>query len=304
MVIQGLHKGGLRRKMAAQDWEVRRMTRDDIAGATALTRRVGWSHDADEWRRLLEWEPEGCYCVAGEVKGEPALIGTVTTTAYGDALAWVGMMLVDPQYRRQGIATALLSTCLRALYARGIARVMLDATDAGLPLYRAFGFRELYRVHMWRGRATEFFGPRARRLRAADMGAVIAYDEQRFGAPRGRVLLRLQAEYPRWSWVDRDARGRVQGYLLARSRGDEVIIGPWLHDSPWGAKVLLHTALGAVRGRMTHVHLPDRNLAATPLAQDYSLQLVGHTTRMIWREVDPLPDQPAAIFAIASPATG
>ncbi len=286
--------------MATQAWEVRRLTRDDIAGAVALTRRVGWPHDEADWRRLLDWEPEGCFCV----EGERGLIGAATTTTYGAALAWVGMMIVDPAHRRQGVASALIQACLERLRARRVARVMLDATDAGLPLYQRFGFRELYRVRAWRGRATEFFGPRAKRLRAADMSVVVAYDEQRFGAPRARVLLRLQAEFPRLSWVDRDARGRVQGYLLARERGDEVIIGPWVHDSPWGATVLLDTVLGAVRGRTVQMYLPDRNLAATPIAQDHALHVVGDTTRMIWGEADPPPDEPSALFGVASLATG
>lgn len=286
--------------MMAQAWEVRRLARNDIADAVALTRLVGWPHGEAEWRRLLDWEPEGCFCV----EGERGLVGTATTITYARSLAWIGMMMVDPAHRRQGVATALLEAALHYLQAQRVACVMLDATDAGLPLYRRFGFRELYRVHTWRGRATEFFGPRARRLAAADMSAVVEYDEARFGAPRGRVLLRLQAEFPRLGWVDRDARGRLQGYLLARRRGDDVLIGPWLHDSPWGATVLLETALGAVRGQMAQVSLPDRNLAATPIVQDRALRPVAHVTRMIWGEVNPPDDAPAVIYGVASPAIG
>ena len=283
-----------------QAWAVRPLTHDDAAEAAALAARVGWARGEAEWRRLLDWEPSGCFCV----EGERGLIGTATTTTYGDTLAWIGMMIVDPAHRRQGVGSALLETCLNYLHERRVRRVMLDASDAGLPLYRRYGFRELYRVHGWRGRATEFFGPRARRITAADMSAVIAYDEQRFGAMRGRLLLRLQAEFPRLAWFDRDARGRVLGYVMARPANEQVVIGPWLHDSPWGATMLLDTALGAVRGRTVLLNLPDRNLAATPIAADHALRQVSHTTRMIWGEVEPPADEPRTIFAVASLATG
>ena len=92
----------------------------------------------------------------------------------------------------------------------------------------------------------------------------------------------------------------MQGYLLARRVGEGVRLGPWLHDSPWGATTLLCTALGAVRGQTVTVDLPDRNLSATPIVQDHALHIVGHTTHMIFGNADPPPGEPAAIFAVAS----
>jgi ribosomal protein S18 acetylase RimI-like enzyme len=286
--------------MTKRDWEVRRLTVDDGAQLAEFGRRHRWPHGGADWRRLLDWEPEGCF----GVEDAGRIIGTATTTTYGASLGWIGMVLVDEDHRRQGVGSALTEACLAYLRARRAARVMLDASETGLTLYRRFGFRELYRVHTWRGQASEFWGPRAKRLRAADMSAVIEFDERRFGAPRGRVLLRLQAEFPRLGWVDRDAHGRVRGYLLARRVGEEVWLGPWLHDSPWGATTLLCAALGAVRGQTVTAGLPDRNLSAAPIVQDHALHMTGHTTRMILGDADPLPDEPTAIFAVASLATG
>jgi GNAT superfamily N-acetyltransferase len=288
--------------MTGPDWAVRRLAADDIERLAAFTRRNGWPHGEQAWHRLIDLEPAGCFGVT-DASGH-SIIGTVTSITYGTALAWIGMMVVDAAHRRQGMASALMAACMEHLQARGVARMMLDATSVGLPLYERFGFRALHRVARWQGPATEFFGPRAVRLRAADMGAVIAYDEQRFGAPRGRLLLHIQAEFPRLAWVDRDSRGRVQGYIMAQRSADCVSIGPWLHDSPWRAAVLLNTVLGAVRGDTVRVHLHDRNPSATPIVQDRSLSLVSHTTRMIWGEADPPDGEPASIFGVASLAWG
>ena len=50
------------------------------------------------------------------------------------------MVLVDPQQRRQGIATRLMNVALDYLKDK-VATVKLDATAEGKPVYEKFGFR-------------------------------------------------------------------------------------------------------------------------------------------------------------------
>jgi GNAT superfamily N-acetyltransferase len=112
------------------------MTEGDLGAVDELRRLAGWNQTPDDWRRLLELEPEGCFLA--EVDGE--LAGTVTTTAYGQDLAWIGMMLVHPKHRRQGIATRLMSQAIEYLRGRAVRCLRLDATPAGYPLYEKLGF--------------------------------------------------------------------------------------------------------------------------------------------------------------------
>src|SRR5215831_16405050 len=116
--------------------EIRSLTEGDIEAALTLQRLEGWNQTERDWSRLLQLEPAGCF--AAEVDGR--VVGTVTTTAYGRALAWIGMMLVAPEHRRRGIGRQLFSAALDHLCASGIAAVKLDATPAGQSLYEAFGF--------------------------------------------------------------------------------------------------------------------------------------------------------------------
>ena len=48
----------------------------------------------------------------------------------------------DPGYRRQGIASRMLSMLIREAWDRGVTEISLDATESGRPLYRKFGFRD------------------------------------------------------------------------------------------------------------------------------------------------------------------
>src|SRR5262245_2728474 len=111
--------------------EIRRLTPDDVPAVLRLAGAAGWNQTDADVRRLIDLAPEGCFaaCAGGEV------IGTVTTTAYGRELAWVGMMLVDPAHRRRGVGTALMEVALDHLRERGVATVKLDATPMGRPVY-------------------------------------------------------------------------------------------------------------------------------------------------------------------------
>lgn len=49
------------------------------------------------------------------------------------------------EYRRQGHAAVLLNMLFKELKRRGVPKVVLEYTDAGLPFYQALGFKDLER---------------------------------------------------------------------------------------------------------------------------------------------------------------
>src|SRR5215813_13450833 len=129
-----------------EDIEIRLLFESDIPAAMKLKEAAGWNQTEDDWRRLIRLEPDGCFAAIKD--GE--LVGTTTTTTYNDDLAWVGMVLVDPQSRRQGIATRLLETALDYLKGK-VATVKLDATPQGKLVYEQFGFEVESMVERWSG---------------------------------------------------------------------------------------------------------------------------------------------------------
>jgi len=76
----------------------------DLRTADQLRADLGWNQTILDWQRLLALSPEGC--VVAEQNGR--IVGTCTTVSYGNALAWIGMMMVDPAGRGQGIGDSLL----------------------------------------------------------------------------------------------------------------------------------------------------------------------------------------------------
>jgi ribosomal-protein-alanine N-acetyltransferase len=71
-------------------------------------------------------------------------IGAYMVTCATAPSAEIVSVAVHPDYRRQGMARALIEHTLRALGDAGIRRVELrvrDTNTAGIRLYRSFGFR-------------------------------------------------------------------------------------------------------------------------------------------------------------------
>jgi len=124
---------------------VRLLERADVSGCMALTVEAGWNQTEQDWLRLFEAAPEGCF----GVQAGWALAGVTTVVCYGSELAWIGMVLTAVSFRRQGIATTLLRHALHYAESLGVGWVKLDATEMGQPLYRRFGFEDECVVERW-----------------------------------------------------------------------------------------------------------------------------------------------------------
>ena len=87
---------------------------DDIPAAMRLKEAAGWNQTEQDWLTVLDVAAGQCW--VRELDGD--VVGTVTAVSYGRELAWIGMMLVDPAYRRRGIARDLMKFALGYLEAR------------------------------------------------------------------------------------------------------------------------------------------------------------------------------------------
>jgi predicted N-acetyltransferase YhbS len=282
---------------------MRLMTESDLGAADELRRLIGWNQTLEDWRRLLELEPQGCFIALRD----QAMVGTVTTTAYGQALAWIGMVLVHPQHRRQGIAASLMRQALEHLQRRGVRSVKLDATPAGYPLYQRLGFvPEWTLTRCQRPAKSELAAPKSalaetRDLSAADWEAVDQVDAAAFGAPRSR-LLRSLARHGRKALVW-PANGAAAGWGLLRGGASADYLGPVVCPSAEGALALVAALLREVGPRPVIWDVPDPNDAAKAAAQRFGFRPLRPLTRMRLGPEAATSDARAQ-FAIADPAVG
>src|SRR5262249_14747470 len=122
-------KGYVRRTMI-------RPLREDEIDAAAQLMRVAYGREAPyvaRLRRYLAIEPEGWFVI--DEAPSKAFIGVVGMTLHGGSVGYVGLMAIRPDVQGRKLGRALMEHALGWARARGASRVMLDASEAGFPLY-------------------------------------------------------------------------------------------------------------------------------------------------------------------------
>lgn len=276
--------------------DIRRLTTDDAAAVLRLAGLAGWNQTAADVTRLLALEPDGCFaaCADGQV------IGTTTTTTYGSDLAWVGMVLVDPAFRRRGVATALVETALGFLRDIGVRTVQLDATAAGQPVYERLGFRPAGAIERWAG---NLGGTADGSTATGEWAAIAALDRLAFGADRERLITCLIEDGPCSPVIARGPGGEVTGYALARPGARAGYVGPVVADVIPTARTLLLAAATTLPRTPVYVDIDPSFPGAVELMAGLGLARQREFVRM--RLGPPLPvGGPLRVFAIAGPEVG
>ena len=238
--------------LAMQDeLEIRLLTEGDIGAGMRLKELAGWNQTESDWRRLLKLDSQGCFvaCIDHRV------VGTATSTAYGPDLAWIGMVLVDPDYRRRGIATQLMQATLDSLRSRGVKTIKLDATPAGRPVYAALGFREEALIERWSGTAGPAVRNECQVWQQQVRREMLALDRRAFGAERASLLDSLVANPFVEQHIIRAPDGELRGYALARQGAIACYVGPLVAIDQNAAASLLDAMLSQFVGRTVFIDI-------------------------------------------------
>ena len=281
---------------------LRVMTPSDLPFADSIRALAGWNQTLDDWQRFLAQEPDGCF--VAEWNGSPA--GTATTTVYGFELAWIGMVLVHPDYRRRGIGRALLEGCLAYLHRRSVRCIKLDATPLGKRVYDSLGFKDEWTLTRWTHAA--YHPPPAapvpaiRLWQEADGRLIEGLDAAAFGVSR-QGLVETLARQSRCALVLESEPGRIAGYGLLRSGAQAAYLGPVVAATADAGICLVEGLLAHSDGTSVYWDVPDLNRAAGVWAQAHGFSEQRSLTRMVLG-VNAATGDPRKQFALTGPETG
>ena len=281
-----------------QSIEIRLLTNTDIPLAMRLKESAGWNQTEEDWRRLLELEPDGCF--AALLDGE--FVGTTTSTTYGSDLGWIGMVLVNPASRRLGVATALLKTVLDFLWKR-VATIKLDATSEGRHVYERLGFEVESLIERWAGISA------AREVQASDKSALdvsrddlLTFDRRAFVADRSRLIAALLDQSKFEPVYSHSSNGRLSGYAMARPGSVANYIGPVVATDEDDAKKLLDNGLSQMSGKPVYIDLNAAFSNGRQLLMDRGFQKQRNLLRMSCGRTTEKTS--SLVFAIAGPEVG
>jgi predicted N-acetyltransferase YhbS len=279
--------------------EIRLLTEEHISAGMRLSTLAGWNQTESDWRRVLQHDPQGCFmaCLNNRV------VGTTTTTVYGTDLAWIGMVLVDPEYRRRGIATQLMEAAIRSLRSQGVETIKLDATPAGRPVYAALGFTEETRIERWMGTARATGKTDFQIWRPEVRQKVMALDRRAFGAERADLLDSLVVDSSVMPLTISASDGELQGYALARRGTLACYIGPVVAKSQHTAVSLLDGMFDRLNGRDVFIDINTRFEAGAQIMGTRGFVKQRDFMRMCFGPENS-PETSELIFAIAGPEIG
>lgn len=287
-----------RRSLVEMQTEVRLLSESDIPAALRLKELAQWNQTEDDWRRLLFLAPNGCFCatIAGEV------VGTTTTTTYGLELAWIGMVLVEPDQRKLGIGKRLMQAALDYLSGIGVTTIKLDATPAGRPLYERLGFKEESLVERWEGIA-EPADVTCSTLESEARNEALAIDREAFGADRSKLIELLIRDSCLPPLKATAADGRLSGFALARPGSNVVYLGPVVANGADAATSLVEGLLNYTAGQKVFIDLNTNFREGRKILSERGLMKQRDLVRMSYGKERRAGSSPL-VFAISGPETG
>jgi len=250
--------------------EIRLLEASDVPDLMTLNRAAGWNQTEADWLRLLELEPEGCFGLwcGGRIAA------TATAVCYGARLAWIGMVLTHPDFRRRGFARMLTERAIAYAEAR-VEWIKLDATDMGRPLYLALGFEDESPIERWRALLPAAGDPFP--LDPFEMDEEL--DGEAFGADRSALLRNLARQ--------EGARADGSGFILARPGAQALFVGPCVARSAAVAGRLIQWVAARHAGEPAFWDLLPAKAQAAELAARFGFTPARRLVRMVRRGLRP-----------------
>ena len=277
--------------------DIRPFAERDIDFALAQTSRERWDTAAESFQTCLAHDPDGGFIA--ESAGKP--VGMVTTMRYTRS-AWVGNLIVVPEYRRRGIGHRLMSHALECLETQGIRTVRLEADPMGVGLYRLLGFEDQFESLRFRREPPhDVKKGSADRLVATDLPVLQTFDQGCFGDDRSRLLGLLFTQAAAVYGTRR--HGALSGYAMVLPGATGVRLGPWCAADREAGDELLQTVLADYYDSIVVVGVPEVNRVAVGLLESHGFGRTPSSLRMI-RGERAAESEPGKLLAIANGAMG
>jgi GNAT superfamily N-acetyltransferase len=283
---------------------LRTMRKADVPAGMRLKEIAGWNQTSADWERFLNASPDGCF--VAEVNGQ--VCGTAMTITYEGRFAWVGMVLVDPEFRSRGIGTKLLERTIEYLDTLKIPTVKLDATPLGKPLYEKLGFAAEYEIERCTfkraagQRVDVSCSPLPTTLTAGVLEAICKADGEIFGADRNVLLKSLSEAAPEFAAGIWDAEN-LRGYSFGRHGSFADHLGPWMSRDEDTGRRLLEAFLARSSREILVVDCLKANVAAAKLLKSFGFSYSRTLTRM-YRGANEYAGRPELLCAIMGPEFG
>ncbi len=270
----------------------------DLPAAFHLKNLSGWNQTEADLAFFFKQFPTTYWVAVHNGK----VIGTTTAAIYEQKMAWIGMVLVDPEFRRQGVGRLLMTAALEAL--RGVPCIKLDATPDGKKLYTLLDFKDEFILHRMTTKMipplAETTSPNVRPIQVSDLPTIINADQSAFGINRAALLTSLFQRAPHLAWMSQTT---PTAFCLGRAGTNFTQIGPVVAPSQTIAQELIQAALRPLTGQPVVLDVPGAQKASQVFLKTMGFSAERTLIRM-FRQENRVTGHPENLHAIAGPEFG
>ncbi|MHA2363511.1 MAG: GNAT family N-acetyltransferase [Candidatus Hodarchaeales archaeon] len=284
---------------------IRNITVKDLEWITNSIDQENWGHLYIDVKRCFDFEPNGCFIteIDGIKVGHAFSVGFLK-------FAWISLVITNPKYRKQGIASSLMERIFSHLSMNNIHTFFLDAVPNIADLYRKYGFQDQF--ESLRLIKTDFslknieLNDSIRLIEQNDLNKLSDFDQPYFGDNRKKVLTGLFNDYPEYCYLAMENE-TIVGYIMARKTTHGFWCGPFVCDplKPLIINDLLTTCLQSLQSTYKEIRIGvlSNNKQAIKLFSSYGFTQVGKSIRMV-RGTNKIKSKPDGVFGIAGPEKG
>lgn len=240
----------------------------------------GWNPGPLDAEVFFNTDPNGFY---GYYHNDELIAGG-SIVSYSGEFGFMGLFIVKPEYRADGIGRRLWYQRRDTLLSRlnKSAAIGMDGVVAMQPFYAKGGFEIAFRDERYvrtgeRFETDSHISP----ITAADMQEVLAFDTRCFGVQRPQFMVPW-LQLPGNNIFKYVAGGSLEGFAVVRKLAEGYKIGPLFANSIPVAETLYKACLDSVHGEKIFIDIPVCNAGAVQLVKDYKAEYVFECARMYY----------------------
>ena len=234
------------------------MRPEDFAFAVELANTMDWNMATEDFKFIIELEPEGCFVLFEDSKP----VGIATSISYG-RVGWFGNLIVKEEYRGRGAGSLLVKHAINYLHGKGAETIGLYAYPNLIRFYSNLGFRydeDFIFLH-----APALSAMSAEALPCVgthNIQQIAKFDCRCFGGDRRKLLESIILEKGNLSYY-KSSGTEVVGYVAATVYETMAWVGPLMcqEGNVDAAVTLLKAVLTKLTGLSVYVAVPKKETA-------------------------------------------
>ena len=265
-----------------EDLTFQKLNEEGLKTLVDWARQEGWNPGVYDYKVFWNTDPDGFYGFYLDDK----LIAGGAVVSYNGAYGFMGLFIVHPDYRGQGIGNKLWYLRRDFLLSRlnPNATIGMDGVVDMQPFYAKGGFKIAFKDERYERIGTSFeVSPHISDIQPLEIDKVEAYDKVCFGFTR-TTFLKPWITLPNGKAFKYTKNNKLVGYAVIRAVDSGYKIGPLFANNNQVAEELYKACLNYGVGEKVYLDIPMVNKEAVDLVKIYNAEYVFECARMYYGE--------------------